>query len=68
VRWGIRCPKIAQELRVGTATVDRMLRHPKRVDPGLADRLLQQLRLQRALALATIARRMLDPAAFRVAK
>ena len=27
--------QIAQELRVGAATVARMLRHPKQVDPGL---------------------------------
>jgi hypothetical protein len=45
----------AHELSVGAATVDRMLRHSKQVDPGLLNRLLQQLRLQRALALATIA-------------
>jgi hypothetical protein len=60
--------EIAETLGVGVATVDRMLRHPRNVDPALLDRLLQQLRLQRVLSLAGLSLGMLDTAGSRMVK
>jgi hypothetical protein len=52
--------QIAEALGVGVATVDRMLSHPRHVDPALLDRFLQELRLQRALRLTDVALGTLD--------
>lgn len=60
--------QIAQTLGVGVATVDRMVRHPKNVDPVLLRRFLEQLRLQRALSLGGAALSLLDPAGARMVK
>jgi hypothetical protein len=59
--------QIAQTLGVGVATVDRMVRHPRNVDPVLLSRFLEHLRLQRLLSLAA-ALELLDRTGSRMVK